>query len=103
MPSFKHQKPEQKLQRQIVEELRRQHWAVFVTSQANHFGRMRASTSLPDLFCRNHRLPKGLWIALEVKAEWGRLTPEQEILETLNAIHVVYSVQDAINALHPYA
>ena len=83
---------EREIQRRIVDALRKAGCLVCVTSNRE---RTANTPGTPDLFVWRD----GKWTALEVKSPDGRLTAKQSALVESGAVHVVRSVEDALQVV----
>lgn len=57
-----------------------------------------ASGGVPDLLVRHPSWPKGLWRGIEIKGPTTRISPEQKKLAAEDAIFIVRSAADALEA-----
>jgi len=83
---------EREIQRRIIDALRKAGCLVCVTSNRRHTAN---TPGTPDLFVWRD----GKWTALEVKSPDGRLTAKQSALVESGAVHVVRSVEDALQVV----
>jgi len=83
---------EREIQRRIIDALRKAGCLVCVTSNRRHTAN---TPGTPDLFVWH----EGKWTALEVKSPDGRLTVKQSALVESGAVHVVRSVEDALQVV----
>jgi len=59
-----------------------------------------ASYGLPiDLLARSRWWPNGVWLALEVKTDGGKLTESEAVLAAVDGILVIRSLDDALEGL----